>query len=346
MRDTWLDGTWVYPLPLDPSQLSLGKHTWTLGLTDIAGNGNKVTFTFLVTTSFADIDALLARYGTGGTIPAADVTALRASLASAKSAADGGDAVTAVSRPGRLRLAGPQHGRQREGPQPARHRRPGRHAPGARHPGRAGPGRPRRHDRALPGPAAPPVRDAGDAGPRTPNAKFKVLVIANKNDGSFRHPAIEDAEVMLQQLGAAKGFDVDLWDPSWPAQSLPDTPFTSAAEPGPVRRDHRRLVGRQQHVQRRLHDEGRHRRQRAGRVQGLHQQRRRLRRAARRQRLDAHLAGARRRPLWYQNFLGGLFVSHPANQNGVRHRLRLLLLGRAHHRGPVAPVDRRRRQAA
>ena len=72
VRDTWLDGTWVYPLPLDPSQLSLGKHTWTLGLTDVAGNGNKVTFTFLVTTSFADIDALLARYGTAGTIPAAD----------------------------------------------------------------------------------------------------------------------------------------------------------------------------------------------------------------------------------------------------------------------------------
>ena len=34
---------------------------------------------------------------------------------------------------------------------------------------------------------------------------------------------------MLQELGAAKGFDVDLWDQSWPAQSLNDTPFTSAA---------------------------------------------------------------------------------------------------------------------
>ena len=61
MRDAWLDGTWVYPLPLDPSKLSLGKHTWTLGITDVAGNGNKVTFTFTVTTSFADIDSLLTR---------------------------------------------------------------------------------------------------------------------------------------------------------------------------------------------------------------------------------------------------------------------------------------------
>ena len=79
------------------------------------------------------------------------------------------------------------------------------------------PGQPR-HPYVTP---AMPVHNA--------NAKFKVLVIANKNDGSFRHPAIEDAEVTLQELGAAKGFDVDLWDPSWPAQSLADTPFTSAA---------------------------------------------------------------------------------------------------------------------
>ena len=91
VRETWLDGTWVYPLPLDVSKLSLGKHTWALGVTDTAGNGNKVTLTFLVTTSFADIDALLARYGTAGTIPAATVTALRATLATAKTADTPGD---------------------------------------------------------------------------------------------------------------------------------------------------------------------------------------------------------------------------------------------------------------
>ena len=34
---------------------------------------------------------------------------------------------------------------------------------------------------------------------------------------------------MIQELGAQKGFDVDLWDQQWPAQSLNDTPFTSAA---------------------------------------------------------------------------------------------------------------------
>ena len=78
VRETWLDGQWVYPLPLDASKLSLGKHTWTLLMTDSAGNGNKVTLTFLVTTSIADLDALLAKFGTATTIPAATVTALRA----------------------------------------------------------------------------------------------------------------------------------------------------------------------------------------------------------------------------------------------------------------------------
>ena len=72
MRETWLDGQWVYPLPLDASKLSLGKHTWTLLMTDSAGNGNKVTLTFLVTTSFADLDALLAKFGTLQTRPRRD----------------------------------------------------------------------------------------------------------------------------------------------------------------------------------------------------------------------------------------------------------------------------------
>ena len=97
MRETWLDGQWVYPLPLDASKLSLGKHTWTLLMTDSAGNGNKVTLTFLVTTSIADLDALLAKWGTASTIPAATVTALRAQVAQAKTANDAGDKVGAIN---------------------------------------------------------------------------------------------------------------------------------------------------------------------------------------------------------------------------------------------------------
>ena len=41
VRDAWIDGVWTYPLPLDASKLSLGKHTFALGLKDNAGNGAK-----------------------------------------------------------------------------------------------------------------------------------------------------------------------------------------------------------------------------------------------------------------------------------------------------------------
>jgi type 1 glutamine amidotransferase len=227
VRDTWLDGTWVYPLPLDVSKLSLGRHVWTLGLTDVAGNGNKVTLTFLVTTSFADIDALLARFGTAGTIPAATVTALRAQLASANSANDSGDKVAAVAgldafvsqvrssvtdEKARNLLAtdGQDVTRQVRGiPDPPAPADLGITSA-------AYPGQPRH---LYEPPAAPTAN---------PNAKYKVLVISQRSDG-FRHPAIEDAEVMIQKLGQQYGFDVDLWDYAYPAQSLPDTPFTSAA---------------------------------------------------------------------------------------------------------------------
>ena len=133
-----------------PSKLSLGKHTWTLGITDIAGNGNKVTFTFLVTTSFADIDALLARFGTAGTIPAADghhaarLAGRRQGVRRRRRQGRG------HQRAGRVRRAGPRAVANADAAQPAGHRRPGRHPPGARHPGRRGAGRPRHHVRALP----------------------------------------------------------------------------------------------------------------------------------------------------------------------------------------------------
>jgi type 1 glutamine amidotransferase len=315
VRDAWLDGTWVYPLPLDPSQLSLGKHTWTLGLTDVAGNGNKVTFTFLVTTSFGDIDALLARYGTNNTIPAADVTALRASLASAKSAADGGDPVTAVSRldafvsqvRGTVANEKARNLLATDAQDVTRQVRGIADAPAPADLGvttERYPGQPR-HPYVTP---AMPTAN--------PNAKFKVLVIANKSDGSFRHPAIEDAEVMLQQLGAAKGFDVDLWDQSWPAQSLPDTPFTSAANLAKyavIIGDS--SVGNNTFSAAYTMKDGTVVNERAafkgylnngGGYVALHA-------ANDSMHTWQEPAGG---PLYYQELLGGLFVSHPANQNG------------------------------
>ena len=71
-------------------------------------------------------------------------------------------------------------------------------------------------------PPSAPVRNA--------NPAFKVLVFSNRaGDGSFRHPAIEDAEVMIQELGRQKNFDVDVWDPQYPGAGPADTPFSSAA---------------------------------------------------------------------------------------------------------------------
>ncbi len=309
VRDTWLDGTWTYPLPLDVSKLSLGKHTWTLGLTDAAGNGNKVTLTFLVTTSFADIDALLTRFG------GADATALRASLATAQAAADSGDPVAAIA--GLEAFVSQVRGtvsdatlrdllvadaqdviRQQRGipdaPAPA-----DLGVTSARYPGQP---------RHLYVPPAMPTHNA--------NAKFKVLVIANKNDGSFRHPAIEDAEVMLQQMGAQKGFDVDLWDASFPEQSLPDTPFTSAAnlaQYAVIIGDS--SVGNNTFSAAYTMKDGTVVDERAafkgyinngGGYVVLHA-------ANDSMHTWREPAGG---PLWYQDFLGGLFQSHPSNQNG------------------------------
>ncbi len=63
-------------------------------------------------------------------------------------------------------------------------------------------------------------------------ATYKILV--NGRAGGFRHQSIVDFHWMFQQLGAANGFDVDIWDPSiggspgrYPAAgvSLPTSPF-------------------------------------------------------------------------------------------------------------------------
>jgi type 1 glutamine amidotransferase len=316
VHDMWIDGTWVFPLPLNVSKLSLGKHTWTLGLTDVAGNGNKVTLTFLVTTSFADIDALLARYGTGTnpTIPAATVTSLRASLASAKASNDAGNKAAAISgleafvnqvrsdvanETARNLLATDAQDVTRQvrgiadAPAPA-----DLGITAERYPGQP------RHPYIIP---AMPVHNA--------NAKFKVLVVANKNgDGSFRHPAIEDATLMLQELGAAKGFDVDLWDPYWPTQSLSDTPFTSAANLA----QYAVIIGNSSVGNNTFNaaytmKDGTVVNERAafkgyinngGGYVALH--------AAN----DSMHTWSENGSLWYQALLGGLFVSHPANQNG------------------------------
>src|SRR5262249_54273376 len=159
------------------SKLSLGKHTWTLGLTDVAGNGNKVTFTFLVTTSFGDIDTLLTR--NSAAIGASTATALKATLAAAKAKADGRDtpgapaglerfvsqvrsSVSNASIRELLATDAQDVIRQQRG-------LPGPSTDGLGITTERYPGQPR-HPYVVP---AMPKHNA--------NAKFKVLVIANKN---------------------------------------------------------------------------------------------------------------------------------------------------------------------
>jgi type 1 glutamine amidotransferase len=309
IRETWLDGTWVYPLPLDASQLSLGKHTWTLGVADQAGNGNKVTFTFLVTTSFADIDALLARYGTAGTIPATAVTALRASLASAKAANEGPSANPVAAISGLEAFV--NQVRSDVANEKARNLlasdaqdviRQVRGIPDATPPADLGTtseryAGPPRHPNVVPSPAV-----------RVANPKFKVLVYANRMP-DFRHPAIEDGTVTIQELGRQYGFDVDLWDQMWPVQSLAETPFTSAADLSQYKviignssvgnlvlntayeLRNGTVVNEQAAFQGYINNGG-------GYV------------AVHAANDSLHNWG------WYKDFLGGLFVQHPSNQGG------------------------------
>jgi type 1 glutamine amidotransferase len=225
--DTWIDGTWVYPLPLDASKLSLGRHTWAIHVGDGAGLGSKVTFTFLVTTSFTDIDAMLTRYQTAGSIGASDVTSLRSTLTSAKASDTAGDKAAAinglqsfVSQVSVLVPAGSTRDLLVTDAQDVIRQERGLSGPdetGLGSTSEAVPGA-ERHPLVFP---AAPVHNA--------NAKYRVLVMANHST-DFRHESIEDGEVLIQKLGAQYGFDVDIWDYLHPAQSVSDTPFTSAAD--------------------------------------------------------------------------------------------------------------------
>ena len=117
---------------------------------------------------------------------------------------------------------------------------------------------------------------------------------------------------MIQQLGAQNGLRRRPLGLRLAGRSRCRT-RRSPAPPNlrQVQGHHRQLVGRQQHVQRRVHDEGRHRRQRAGRVQGLHQQRRRLRGAARAPTTRCTTGRC------YRDLLGGLFVVAPGQRRAA-----------------------------
>ena len=304
--ETWIDGTWTYPLPLDASKLSLGRHTWAIRVGDAAGLGSKVTLTFLVTTSFADVDALLTRYQTAGSVTPDTTTALRAKLTDAKNADAAGDKVAAITslqafvdQAGsgvavadvRDLLAGDVQDliRQERG-------LPGPDASGLGVTSEASTGA-KRHPLVTP---APPSHNA--------NAKYKVLVISNRSDG-FRHESIEDGEVLIQKLGQQYGFDVDIWDYLHPNESLPDTPFTSAANLAQYKvivGDS--SVGNNTFKTNYTMKDGTVVNEQAA-FQGFIENGGGF--------VAMHGADdSMHNWPWYQNMLGGLFVSHPSNANG------------------------------
>ena len=231
VRDTWLDGTWTYPLPLDASKLSLGKHTWELGVNDNAGNGNKVKFTFLVTTSFADVDALLTRCGTAGTIPAATVTvAAREARPRPRPPATPTTRSAAI---GQLQsfAARPRGVANAEGARPADHAtRRSSSASSAGSPDAGRPVRPRHHVGRRTRARRATRTCARRCRPATRTRSSRSSSSPQRSDG-FRHPAIEDGHVLIQQLGRAerlrrRHLGLQLSAPS----RCRDTPFTSAAD--------------------------------------------------------------------------------------------------------------------
>lgn len=64
VRGMWVDGNYVYPFPVALNRLAAGKHSQTVLLQDVAGNAIQYTQTFVVGSSFADLDAVLTQYAT------------------------------------------------------------------------------------------------------------------------------------------------------------------------------------------------------------------------------------------------------------------------------------------
>ena len=125
-----LDGTEIPRHPVDLSTLSLGTHRLRVTVNDVAGNAAAYTLTFVVTTSFADFDAILERHVEAGKVTQATATDLEDYLEIAKRAADQGRPASAARYLRQLAGSGPQ---RRPGPNGASRARPGRR--GTRDPG-------------------------------------------------------------------------------------------------------------------------------------------------------------------------------------------------------------------
>ncbi|MEV4536552.1 ThuA domain-containing protein [Asanoa sp. NPDC049518] len=294
----YLDGKLVPPLPVQTSELSLGVHTLAVHLSDAASNSAKYTQTFIVTTSFADVGTLIARFVTAGSVSADVGAALQAQLDEAKALADAGSDKRAsqvlnefvsiandgiAPGPARRTLVGDARYlidqlNDRLAPEPAT---------GLESEPAAGP-------TFIPDPVLAPL-------PHNPNADYNVLVFSRTT--GFRHDHIPHTVAAIQKLGIAHNFNVDVYDPQLPTVTLPASPFLSldalkqydtivfesnVGHPGPLN-----PITEQPNLEAYMNQGG-------GYV-GIHG-------AA-----DSFEIGTWP---WYGNLVGGFFTSHPSGQNG------------------------------
>jgi type 1 glutamine amidotransferase len=304
--DMWVDGELVYPLPVATSDLSLGLHTIRLKLGDPAGNAQLVTQTFIVTTSFADVDALLTRFETAGGVSADVAAALRAKLTEARDFADAGNAKRATQALNQFASIAndqipPGSAARDTLVADARYladqlngRLPAEPDTGVELAAAEGP-------TLYPDPQLAPL-------PHNPEADFDVLVFSRTT--GFRHDHIPHTILSIQQQGASENFNVDVYDPALPTVSLPTSPFLSLAElqkyetivfestvghgPGPLNLDTER-PNFEAYVRG------------GGGYVGIHG-------AA-----DMASTMGSNPWNWYSNLVGGWFVNHPNGRSGFGH---------------------------
>ena len=223
IRGMWVDGKKVDIVPFEPSTLSVGSHTWALLMGDAAGNQSKVTLTFNVTTSFADVETLIQRYVTAGSISTANGAILSGLLADAKELADANAtnaaATTLDDFAATAKRLAPK-GVQRNvlvGDAAALKDQVLGVTPPAAATGITS-------EAAGPAPRQPQVYAGGPVVNENPD--FKVLLFANRV-GGFRHQHIPATMKFIQAAGAAQNFDVDIWDYMAPNESVPGNPFES-----------------------------------------------------------------------------------------------------------------------
>jgi type 1 glutamine amidotransferase len=301
VQEMWLDGAAVYPLPVTTTDLSLGRHEITMKLGDAAGNAQLQTTSFVVTTSYADVESIIASYLAAGRVSQETADALRAQLALAQAA--GGK----KAKPYLNTFVSIAQDQITDPAARATLAADGRYlidaATGALPPD------PATGTTFAPAEGPAIFRDPVLAPlPHDPEAKFDVLIFARTT--GFRHDHIPHTIKAIQDLGAEHGFNVDVYDPQSPTVTLAASPFLSLEtlqeyetivfdstvghNPGPLNPETERPVFEDYMAA-------------GGGYVGLHG-------AA-----DSAKGTLSNQWTFYGNLVGGWFTNHPNGQNGFGH---------------------------